>query len=112
MERALAIDEKALGENHPTVAIRLNNLGQLLQATGAYEAALAYLQRVLQIKEKSLPPNHPNTIIGQDNLAALIAKWKILRYLKQVFPPENIGAGWCGNALGKQIKVIPRRLAL
>ena len=29
-KRALAIDEKALGAEHPQVAVRLNNLGMLL----------------------------------------------------------------------------------
>ena len=37
MRRALEIDKAALGEQHPTVAIRLNNLATLLQwhSTGA-----------------------------------------------------------------------------
>jgi hypothetical protein len=33
MRRALAIDEASLGPDHPDVAIELNNLAQLLQAT-------------------------------------------------------------------------------
>jgi hypothetical protein len=33
MRRALAIDEASFGNDHPNVAIRLNNLAQLLQAT-------------------------------------------------------------------------------
>jgi len=33
MRRALAIDEKSLGPDHPNVATRLNNLAQLLQDT-------------------------------------------------------------------------------
>ncbi len=33
MRRALAIDEQSYGPDHPNVAIRLNNLAQLLQAT-------------------------------------------------------------------------------
>jgi hypothetical protein len=32
MHEALEISKKALGDEHPTVAIRLNNLAQLLQA--------------------------------------------------------------------------------
>ena len=32
MRRALAIDETSSGPEHPEVAIRLNNLAQLLQA--------------------------------------------------------------------------------
>ena len=33
MRRALAIDEKSFGPDHPSVAIRLNNLAILLKAT-------------------------------------------------------------------------------
>jgi len=33
MRRSLEIDEKSLGEDHPNLAIRLNNLAQLLQET-------------------------------------------------------------------------------
>ncbi len=33
MKRALAIDEKSYGPDHPDVARDLNNLAQLLQAT-------------------------------------------------------------------------------
>ena len=33
MRRALAIDEASYGPDHPNVAIGLNNLAQLLQAT-------------------------------------------------------------------------------
>ena len=33
MRRALAIDEQSFGPEHPTVAIRLNNLAMLLKDT-------------------------------------------------------------------------------
>ena len=33
-ERALKIDEKVYGPDHPTVAIDVNNLGLVLQALG------------------------------------------------------------------------------
>jgi len=35
-QRALAIDEKALGPNHPNVATNLNNLAELYRAQGKY----------------------------------------------------------------------------
>ena len=34
-QRALALGEKTLGPDHPTVATRLNNLAQLLQVRGS-----------------------------------------------------------------------------
>ena len=38
-ERALAIDEKALGPEHTNVAINVNNLGSVLKAQGDLEGA-------------------------------------------------------------------------
>ena len=41
--RALAIDEKVLGPDHPEVAIDLNNLAKLLYAEGNYAGSRAAL---------------------------------------------------------------------
>ena len=43
-ERALAIQEKALGHDHPHVARSLDNLANVHSATGAYEKELAAVQ--------------------------------------------------------------------
>jgi len=40
-ERAIAITEAALGPNHPAVAIRINNLGEVLRAQGDLGGAKA-----------------------------------------------------------------------
>ena len=71
MQRALKIDEKSFGKDHPTVAIRLNNLASLLKATNRLKEAEPLMQRALQIFEKSLGPEHPNTITVRVNLAIL-----------------------------------------
>ena len=39
MRRALAIEEKNYGPDHPDVAIRLNNLAHLLKATNRFAEA-------------------------------------------------------------------------
>src|SRR5271157_1049177 len=52
--RALAIDEKALGPDHPDVARDLNNLAMLLYARGDYAGAEPLMRRVLAINEKTL----------------------------------------------------------
>ena len=39
MRRALAIDEKSFGHDHPNVAIRLNNLAMLLRETNQLREA-------------------------------------------------------------------------
>ena len=59
---SLAIDKKVYGEEHPEVAIGLNNLAILLwtQDNDSEEAARLGLQ-ALAICEKALGPDHPKT---------------------------------------------------
>jgi tetratricopeptide (TPR) repeat protein len=58
---ALAIDEKALGPNHPSVTTDLDHLAMLLWDKGDPAAAEPLLRRALAIDEKALGPNHPST---------------------------------------------------
>jgi len=46
---ALEISEKSYGKDHPTVAIRLNNLARLLQATNRLAEAEPLLRRAVKI---------------------------------------------------------------
>jgi hypothetical protein len=39
LQKALAIDEKVYGPDHPTVAIRVNNLGGVLKSLGDLQGA-------------------------------------------------------------------------
>ena len=61
MRRALEIDEASFGKEHPSVAIDLNNLAQLLQATNRLDEAEPLMRRALEIFEVSLGPDHLNT---------------------------------------------------
>ena len=49
MRRALKIDEDSYGKDHPNVAIRLNNLAQLLQATNRLGEGEPLMRRVVEI---------------------------------------------------------------
>ena len=60
MRRALAIDEKTYGADHPEVAIRFNNVAELLQATNRLAEAEPLIRRALAIDEKSYGADHPN----------------------------------------------------
>ncbi|MFH0341757.1 MAG: tetratricopeptide repeat protein [Chromatiales bacterium] len=71
LEKALAIREKALGPNHPDVALSLNNLADLDRAQGQYGKAEPLYQRALALWEKALGPEHPDVAISLNNLAAL-----------------------------------------
>jgi tetratricopeptide (TPR) repeat protein len=70
-KRALAIGEKALGPDHPAVAIRLNNLALLYRVQGRYADAEPLYKRALAIDEKALGPDHPAVAIRLNNLAGL-----------------------------------------
>jgi hypothetical protein len=67
----LVIDEKSLGSDHPNVAIRLNNLAMLLQATNRLAEAEPLGQRPLTIAEKAFGLEHPNTQVIRENHRAL-----------------------------------------
>jgi CHAT domain-containing protein/Tfp pilus assembly protein PilF len=70
-ERALAIREKVLGQEHSLVATTLNNLALLYKEQGNYERAESLLQRALAIREKVFGQEHPLVAISLTNLAGL-----------------------------------------
>jgi tetratricopeptide (TPR) repeat protein len=71
-ERALEIDEKALGPDHPNVARDINNLGSVLKAQGDLAGAKKYYERALEIDEKALGPDHPNVARDINNLGSVL----------------------------------------
>jgi CHAT domain-containing protein len=70
-QRVLAINEKAVGPEHPNVATALNNLAELYRAQGDYGRAAPLYQRSLAIREKVLGPEHPDVAQSLNNLALL-----------------------------------------
>lgn len=59
-QQVLAIDEKELGPDHPSVATSLHTLGGLLEDQGQYATAESLYRRSQAIFEKALGPDHPN----------------------------------------------------
>ena len=70
--RALTIDEKSSAPDHPDIAIRLNNLAQLLQKTNRLSEAEPLIRRALAIDENSYGPDHANVARDLHNLASLL----------------------------------------
>jgi tetratricopeptide (TPR) repeat protein len=100
MRRALAMDERKFGPEHEYVAIRLNNLAKLLQATNRLAEAEPLLRRALAMDEKKFGPEHPNIAIRLNNLAQLLQAtnrleeaepllWRALAMDEQSFGPEH-----------------------
>jgi hypothetical protein len=67
MRRALEIDTKSFGEEHPNVAIRLNNLATLLQATDRMIEAEPLARRASLIFVGSSGIEHPRTQVVLGN---------------------------------------------
>ena len=70
-ERALAIQEKALGPDHLDVARSLNNLALIYSRKGDYAKGEPLYQRSLAIREKALGPVHNDVAKSLNNLANL-----------------------------------------
>ena len=70
--RVLALNEKLLGQDNPTVATCLNNLAELLRNTNCLSEAESMYRRALKIDESSFGPDHPKVAIELSNLALLL----------------------------------------
>jgi Tfp pilus assembly protein PilF len=71
-ERALRIDEAAFGPDHPNVAIRVNNLGSVLQYLGDLASARQHFERALRIDEAVFGSNHPDVARVVNNLGKVL----------------------------------------
>jgi len=72
MRRALEIDEKGYGPDHPYVAIILNDLARLLHYTNRHAEAEPLMRRALAINENRYGPDHPDVANTLNNLAELL----------------------------------------
>ena len=71
LKRAIAVDGKVRGPDHPGLAATLDKLATLYQATGRHGAAEPLLKRAVAIDEKALGPEHPDLAGRLNNLAVL-----------------------------------------
>ena len=61
MFKALAIREKHLDKEHPSIATSYNEIGLVYQAIGKYKTALDYYNKAYQIRKNKLGKEHPYT---------------------------------------------------
>ena len=83
LERALAIEERHYGPEHPQVATTLANLGNAYGALGDTARKKALLERALAIQERHYGPEHPEVAITLGNLGNAYGDWAILRARKR-----------------------------
>jgi tetratricopeptide (TPR) repeat protein len=85
--RALAIQEKVLGPDHPDVAHTLNTCANLFQAEGDLAKTREIHERALAIRKKNLRYDHPRIAESYYNLACVSAlqgdRTAALEYLKE-----------------------------
>jgi len=72
MREILTLREQHLGPDHPMIAIALNDLAQLLQATNRLGEAEPLMVRALKMDEASYGRDHPHVTIRLNNLAQLL----------------------------------------
>lgn len=90
-ERALVIDEKTYGPDHPDVAGTLNNMGTAWYTLGEVKKTIDYFERALAIIEKTYGPNHPKVAISLGNLGGA---WYTLGKAKKATNLNNLGSAW------------------
>ena len=71
---ALAMRRKLLGNEHPDVALSLDNLADVLQAQGKLAEAETMYREALAMRRKLLGNEHPDVAISLINLADVLRK--------------------------------------
>jgi hypothetical protein len=72
LREALATTERALGRDHPMVAVRLSNLAGVLRDTGRFAEAEPLMREAVAAGERALGRDHPDVAVGLNNLARLL----------------------------------------
>ncbi len=111
LERALTIDEKVYGPEHPEVATIVNNLGLVLRDLGDLAGARAAHEWALKIDEKVYGPEHPDVARDVNNLGGVLrdfgdlagaraAHERALKIDETVYGPEHPASATIVNNLG------------
>lgn len=71
-ERALEIDRRVLGDDHPRIALRLNNLAIVAQNMGDLKQAEALFRDALSRNQRAYGDRHPETETTKGNYGLLL----------------------------------------
>jgi tetratricopeptide (TPR) repeat protein len=97
--RALAGSEKALGPDHTSTLITVNNLGNLYRDQGKLAEAEQMYVRALAGYEKALGPDHTSTLGTVNNLGLLYGDQGKLAEAEQMYQRALLGLQ---NSLGSE----------
>ncbi|MCG8457148.1 MAG: tetratricopeptide repeat protein [Holophagales bacterium] len=70
---SVALYEEHLGDDHPSLAIALEDLGFVYHAQALYDQARPAMERSLRIREKVFGPHHQSLAISSSYLASIAA---------------------------------------
>jgi serine/threonine-protein kinase len=73
-ERALDVDRRVLGDDHPRVAIHLQNLAVVAQNMGDLKRAEALYRDVILRQERAYGDRHPETAVTKGNYGFLLQR--------------------------------------
>ena len=73
-ERALEVDRRVLGDDHPRVAMRLNNLAVVAQSMGDLKLAEALYRDAIRRNEQAYGNEHPETGTARGNYGLLLQR--------------------------------------
>lgn len=71
-ERALVLWERAVGPDHPSVAVAMFNVSQAAIGQGDMDKAVSLSRRSTEILERALGAHHPNVAWGRNGVAAAL----------------------------------------
>jgi eukaryotic-like serine/threonine-protein kinase len=73
-ERALEVDRRVLGDDHPRVAMRLNNLAVIAQSIGDLKRAETLFREAIRRDEIAYGDQHPETGAARGNYGLLLQR--------------------------------------
>ncbi|HME40879.1 MAG TPA: serine/threonine-protein kinase [Steroidobacteraceae bacterium] len=73
-ERALEVDRRVLGDDHPRVAMRLNNLAIVAQNMGDLKLAETQYRDAIRRDERAYGDHHPETGLARGNYGLLLQR--------------------------------------
>ncbi len=109
-ERALAIDRRVLGDDHPRVASHLHNLAVVAQNMGDLKRAESLYRDAIYREERVLGSQHPETAAALGNYGFLLQREgrlaeaepllrRALEVTLKVYGPDNFNVGYARVSL-------------